>query len=194
MDGANGTPRGKSRAHHWRGVRHRPATAALFHREGAKVAATDRNQAGLKALGPDGDLTLVQDVTDEARWREVVDAVFAPAFRAPRHSRQQRRNRDPRQYRDDDARRLSQGRRGQRGGRVSRLPRGGAGDEGHGRLDRQSLVGRGNHRRRLFARLLRQQRGGEAPHQIGRAAVPPALLWDPGELGASLVRRNADGA
>jgi len=53
------------------------ATAALFHREGAKVAATDRNEAGLKALGADADVTLVQDVTDEARWREVVDAVVA---------------------------------------------------------------------------------------------------------------------
>ena len=53
------------------------ATAALFHAEGAKVAATDRNEAGLKALGSDADLTLVQDVTDEARWRAVVDAVVA---------------------------------------------------------------------------------------------------------------------
>ena len=53
------------------------ATAALFHAEGAKVAATDRNEAGLKALGPDADLVLAQDVTDEARWREVVDAVLA---------------------------------------------------------------------------------------------------------------------
>src|SRR5580693_8950241 len=53
------------------------ATAALFHREGAKVAATDRNEAGLKALGRDADLALMQDVTDEARWREVVDAVVA---------------------------------------------------------------------------------------------------------------------
>ncbi len=53
------------------------ATAALFHREGAKVTATDRNEAGLKTLGLDADLTLVQDVTDEARWRAVVDAVVA---------------------------------------------------------------------------------------------------------------------
>ncbi len=53
------------------------ATAALFHGEGAKVAATDRNEAGLNTLGPDADLTLTQDVTDEARWREVVDAVLA---------------------------------------------------------------------------------------------------------------------
>ena len=53
------------------------ATAALFHGQGAKVAATDRNEAGLKALGADADLTLMQDVTDEARWREVVDAVVA---------------------------------------------------------------------------------------------------------------------
>ena len=53
------------------------ATAALFHRDRRAVAATDRNEAGLKALGPDADLTLVHDVTDEARWREVVDAVLA---------------------------------------------------------------------------------------------------------------------
>jgi 3(or 17)beta-hydroxysteroid dehydrogenase len=53
------------------------ATAALFHAECAKVAATDRNEAGLKALGEDADLKLAQDVTDEARWREVVDAAVA---------------------------------------------------------------------------------------------------------------------
>jgi NAD(P)-dependent dehydrogenase (short-subunit alcohol dehydrogenase family) len=51
------------------------ATAALFHAEGAKVVATDRNEAGLAALGPDTDLVLPQDVTDEARWRRVIDAV-----------------------------------------------------------------------------------------------------------------------
>jgi 3(or 17)beta-hydroxysteroid dehydrogenase len=51
------------------------ATAALFHAEGAKVVATDRNEAGLAALGPDADLVLPQDVTDEARWRQVIDAV-----------------------------------------------------------------------------------------------------------------------
>ena len=53
------------------------ATAALFHAEGAKVAATDRNEVGLKALGADADLVLAQDVTDETGWREVVDAVVA---------------------------------------------------------------------------------------------------------------------
>src|ERR1700749_1117857 len=53
------------------------ATAALFHAEGAKVVATDRNETGLKTLGADADLTLAQDVTDEARWRAVVDAVLA---------------------------------------------------------------------------------------------------------------------
>ena len=53
------------------------ATAALFHGQGAKVVATDRNEAGLKSLGADADLVLAQDVTDEARWREVVDAVLA---------------------------------------------------------------------------------------------------------------------
>ena len=53
------------------------ATAALFHEQGAMVAATDRNEAGLKTLGSDADLALAQDVTDEARWRAVVDAVVA---------------------------------------------------------------------------------------------------------------------
>ncbi len=53
------------------------ATAALFHGQGAKVVATDRNQAALAGLGPDADLVLAQDVTDEARWREVVAAVVA---------------------------------------------------------------------------------------------------------------------
>jgi 3(or 17)beta-hydroxysteroid dehydrogenase len=53
------------------------ATVGLFHAEGAKVAATDRNEAGLKALGPDADLVLAHDVTDETRWSEVVDAVLA---------------------------------------------------------------------------------------------------------------------
>jgi 3(or 17)beta-hydroxysteroid dehydrogenase len=53
------------------------ATAGLFHAQGAKVAATDRSEAGLKTLGADADLTLVQDVTDEARWRAVVDEVLA---------------------------------------------------------------------------------------------------------------------
>ena len=53
------------------------ATAALFHAEGAKVAATDRNEAGLAGLEGVADLVLAHDVTDEARWREVVDAVVA---------------------------------------------------------------------------------------------------------------------
>src|SRR3984885_12993344 len=53
------------------------ATAALFHGHGAKVAATDRNEAGLKTLGAHADLILVQDVTDEGRWRAVVDKVLA---------------------------------------------------------------------------------------------------------------------
>jgi NAD(P)-dependent dehydrogenase (short-subunit alcohol dehydrogenase family) len=53
------------------------ATAALFHAEGAKVAATDRNEAGLAELKGVADLVLPQDVTDEARWREVVDIAVA---------------------------------------------------------------------------------------------------------------------
>jgi NAD(P)-dependent dehydrogenase (short-subunit alcohol dehydrogenase family) len=53
------------------------ATAMLFHAEGAKVAATDRNEAGLAALKGEADLILPQDVTDEARWRQVVDIAVA---------------------------------------------------------------------------------------------------------------------
>src|ERR1700722_20807500 len=45
------------------------ATVALFHTQGAKVAATDRDEAGLKTLGAGADLTLTQDVTEEACWR-----------------------------------------------------------------------------------------------------------------------------
>ena len=111
-----------------------------------------------KTLGPDADLILAQDVTDEARWRAVVDAVLA-ALRPPRHPRQQRRHRHPRQYRDGDARRLAQGQRGQCRGHVSWLPRSGAGDEGERRrLDRQSLVGRRHHRRRALRRPIARAR------------------------------------
>src|SRR5271165_4661552 len=53
------------------------AAVALFHAEGAKVAATDRNESGLAELKGVADLILAQDVADEARWREVVDAVVA---------------------------------------------------------------------------------------------------------------------
>jgi 3(or 17)beta-hydroxysteroid dehydrogenase len=53
------------------------ATAVLFHAEGAKVAATDRNEAGLEEAKAFADLVLLQDVTDEARWRQVVDIVVA---------------------------------------------------------------------------------------------------------------------
>jgi len=53
------------------------ATAILFHAEGASVAATDRNEAGLAELKGVADLILAQDVADEARWREVVESVVA---------------------------------------------------------------------------------------------------------------------
>ncbi len=53
------------------------ATVALFHAEGAKVAAADVNEKGLAELGDAADLKIVLDVTDEARWREVVDQVVA---------------------------------------------------------------------------------------------------------------------
>jgi 3(or 17)beta-hydroxysteroid dehydrogenase len=53
------------------------ATVMLFHAERAKVAATDRNEKGLADLKGVADLILPQDVTDEAGWRQVVDAVVA---------------------------------------------------------------------------------------------------------------------
>ncbi|HTR13952.1 MAG TPA: glucose 1-dehydrogenase [Roseiarcus sp.] len=53
------------------------ATVGLFHAEGARLAATDRNEAGLAALKGEADLILPQDVADEARWREVVDIAIA---------------------------------------------------------------------------------------------------------------------
>jgi len=48
-----------------------------FLNEGARVAVTDIDQAGLADLAARGALALPQDVTDEARWREVVDATVA---------------------------------------------------------------------------------------------------------------------
>ena len=133
------------------------ATAALFHGEGAKVAATDRNEAGLKTLGSDADLTLAQDVTDEARWREVVDAVLAAFGRldilvnsAGIGTLGNVETTTLADFRKVNAVNAE--------GDVSRLPRSGAGDEGERRrLDRQPLVGRRHHRRRLLARLLREQ-------------------------------------
>jgi len=53
------------------------ACAALFHAEGARVVATDRNAEGLAETKAFVDLALTQDVTNEERWREVVDAVVA---------------------------------------------------------------------------------------------------------------------
>ena len=53
------------------------ACAALFHAEGARVVATDRNAEGLAETKAFVDLALTQDVTNEERWREVVDAVIA---------------------------------------------------------------------------------------------------------------------
>ena len=53
------------------------ATAILFHAEGARVAASDLNEAGLAALDGVAELALKHDVTDEARWRDVVDSTVA---------------------------------------------------------------------------------------------------------------------
>ncbi len=52
------------------------ASAALFEAEGAKLVLTDLDVSGLAAFVGRGALTMAQDVTDEARWREVVDAAM----------------------------------------------------------------------------------------------------------------------
>ncbi len=49
------------------------ASAALFEAEGAKLVLTDLDVSSLAEFAARGALTLEQDVTDEARWREVVD-------------------------------------------------------------------------------------------------------------------------
>jgi NAD(P)-dependent dehydrogenase (short-subunit alcohol dehydrogenase family) len=53
------------------------ASAALFEAEGARLALTDLDVESLTPFAERGALTLDQDVTDEARWREVIDAVIA---------------------------------------------------------------------------------------------------------------------
>src|SRR5271167_2581178 len=49
----------------------------MFHAEGARLALTDRNEAGVNEIARDGDIVFTHDVTDEARWSEVVDAAVA---------------------------------------------------------------------------------------------------------------------
>lgn len=56
------------------------ATAALMVQRGAKVVLTDRNVPGVEEAAAElGETTLAlaQDVTDEARWAEVVEATEA---------------------------------------------------------------------------------------------------------------------
>ena len=53
------------------------ASAEAFAAEGAVVAVTDAQAEALAPFAERGWLTIEQDVTDEARWREVVDAVVA---------------------------------------------------------------------------------------------------------------------
>ena len=53
------------------------ASAALFEAEGAKLALTDLDVTSLAPFAARGALVLNQDVTDEARWREVVEAAIA---------------------------------------------------------------------------------------------------------------------
>jgi NAD(P)-dependent dehydrogenase (short-subunit alcohol dehydrogenase family) len=50
------------------------AVAKLFLEEGARVAISDLDLAGLKDFDSVGAKTFQQDVVDETRWREVVDA------------------------------------------------------------------------------------------------------------------------
>jgi NAD(P)-dependent dehydrogenase (short-subunit alcohol dehydrogenase family) len=52
------------------------ASASLFEAEGAKLVLTDLDVSSLAAFAERGALTLAQDVTDEARWSEVVDAAL----------------------------------------------------------------------------------------------------------------------
>jgi NAD(P)-dependent dehydrogenase (short-subunit alcohol dehydrogenase family) len=52
------------------------ATAELFEAEGARLVLSDLDVSSLSRFAERGALTLAQDVTDEARWREVVDAVL----------------------------------------------------------------------------------------------------------------------
>ncbi len=49
------------------------ASARLFEAEGARLVLTDLDVSSLAEFAARGALTLEQDVTDEARWREVVD-------------------------------------------------------------------------------------------------------------------------
>ena len=152
------------------------ATVALFHAEGAKVAASDRNEAGLAELEGVADLMLPQDVTDEARWREVVDAVVAAFGRldilvnsagiALKGNIETATLAD---FRRTEAVNVE--------GVVPRLPRGDPGDEGNGRrLDRQPVLGRRRHRRRPVGGLLREQGRGAAADQIRRALLRPLRL------------------
>ncbi len=124
------------------------ATVMLFHAEGAKVAATDRNEAGLAEVKAFADLVLPQDVTDEARWRQVVDSAVAAFGRldilvnsAGIGTKGNVETATLADWRQDPG--------GQRRGHLPRLPRGGAGHEGdRRRLDRQPLLRRRRHRRR----------------------------------------------
>jgi len=50
------------------------ASARLFLSEGAQITVTDLDETRLTDLAALGALALRQDVTEEARWREVVDA------------------------------------------------------------------------------------------------------------------------
>ena len=170
------------------------ATAALFHAQGAKVAATDRNEAGLKTLGSDADLSLVQDVTDEARWRAVVNEVLAKFGRldvlvnsagiAILGNIETTTLADWRKVNAVNAEGVFLGCR-----EAVRAMK----ESGGGSIVNLSsvagIIGDGS----SLAYCASKGRG-QALDQIGRASLRPRRLQNSCELGASLVRRNADGA
>ncbi len=170
------------------------ATARLFHAEGAKVAATDRDEAGLAELEGVADLLLAQDVTDEARWREVVDRVVAALGKldilvnsagiALKGNIETATLDD---FRRTEAVNIDGTFLGCR--EAIRVMKGSG-----RRVDRQPVLRRGRHRRRAVGGLLREQGRGQAAHQVRRPPLRPRRLQHPSELGPSLLRRHAHGA
>ena len=181
----------QGRAHHRRGLRHRPGDGGAVPRRG-REGRRDRPQRS----GPQGAWAGRRSRSGAGRDRRSALARSGRRgrrrVRPPRHPGQQRRHRRSRQHRDGDARRLAQGPCGQCRGHVSRLPRGGAGDEGdRRRLDRQSLV-------RSPASSATRSRAPIAPARARcRLSTKSAALHcatrrlqDPREFGAPLVRRT----
>ena len=145
------------------------ATAEAFVREGARVIATDINEALLADLQKaTGCSTRRLDVTDRGAVARRGDRGARPG--PDRHPLQRRRLRARRHHP-----RLRRGRvrllvRPQRALDVPDDPRLPAGDaRGRRRLDHQRRLGRGQHQGRAQPlRLRRHQGGGDRPHQVDR--------------------------